>query len=217
MIVAGSPVKRVEDGAKALRGAVVGVVLAAGRSRRFGAEKAVAELLGKPLLVWVAERLRRSCARIAVNARPGSDTERLARARSFWVLHDAPGDAQGALAGVRAGLAWADQLGARALAISPCDAPLLPDDLFERLIRAAGVGAAVAETVDGRQPLCSVWPVTALPAVTEALAGGAHPPTWRVLDGLGAARVAFGDAAAFVNVNTRADLAEIATRLDHQR
>ncbi|HUO66977.1 MAG TPA: NTP transferase domain-containing protein, partial [Gammaproteobacteria bacterium] len=156
-----SPVNRVEDGAKALRGAVVGVVIAAGRSRRFGAEKATAELLGKPLLMWAAERLGRSCALVAVNARPGSDTERLARARGLPVLHDAPGDAQGALAGVKAGLAWAEGLGARALACSPCDAPLLPDDVFERLIAAAGAGAAVAETADGRQPLCSVWPVTA--------------------------------------------------------
>jgi len=217
MIVAESPVKRVEDGAMASPGAVVGVVIAAGRSRRFGAEKAIAELRGKPLLVWAAERLQRSCARVAINARPGSDTERLARARDLPVLHDAQGDAEGALAGIRAGLAWAIELGARRLAVSPCDAPLLPDDVFERLLREAGEGAAVAETAEGRQPLCSVWPVTALPAVVAALAGGAHPPTWRVLDGLGAARVAFGDAAAFANINTRADLDEVAGRLGYQR
>jgi len=217
MIVAQSPVKRVEDGAKAPAGAVVGVVIAAGRSRRFGAEKAIAELLGKPLLVWAAERLRRSCAVVAVNARLDSDTERLARARDLPVLHDAPGDAAGALAGIRAGLAWAGELGSRALAVSPCDAPLLPDDLFERLIGAAGDGAAVAETADGRQPLCSVWPVTALPVVTAALAGGSHPPTWRVLDSLGAARVVFADSAAFANINTRADLAEAAAAFGYQR
>src|SRR5262245_20437784 len=217
MIVAESPVKHVEDGAMASPGAVVGVVIAGGRSRRFGSEKAIAELLGKPLLFWAAYRLQRSCARVAINARPGSGTERLARARDLPVLHDGPGDAEGALAGIRAGLAWAVQVGARHLAVSPCDAPLLPDDLFERLLRAAGEGAAVAETAEGRQPLCSVWPVTALPAVTGALAGGAHPPTWRVLDGLGAVRVAFADAAAFANINTRTDLDEAAERLGYQR
>jgi molybdopterin-guanine dinucleotide biosynthesis protein A len=217
MIVAEPPVKRVEERAKTPGGALVGVVIAAGRSLRFGTEKATAELLGKPLLDWAAERLGRSCALVAVNARPGSDTERLARARDLPVLHDAPGDARGALAGVRAGLAWAEQLGARTLAVSPCDAPLLPDDLFERLSRAAGVGAAVAETADGRQPLCSVWPVSALPTVAAALAAGAHPPTWRVLESLSAARVVFDDAAAFANINTRADLADIAARLDYQR
>lgn len=216
-IVPESPVMRVEDRADALRGAVAGVVIAAGRSRRFGTEKATALLLGKPLLAWAAERLRRSCAAVAVNARAGSETERLALARGFPVLHDAPADAEGALAGVRVGLAWAESLGARALAVSPCDAPLLPDDLFERLLGAAGGGAALAETPDGRQPLCSVWPTAALPAVTAALAGGAHPPTWRMLESLNATRVVFGDAAAFANVNTRADLAEVAAGLGYQR
>jgi molybdopterin-guanine dinucleotide biosynthesis protein A len=217
MVVAESPVKRVEDGAKVPPGSVVGVVIAAGRSRRFGTEKAIAELLGKPLLIWAAERLQRNCALVAINARPGTETERLARARDLPVLHDAPGDAEGALAGIRAGLAWATRLGARALAVSPCDAPLLPGELFDRLLRSAGEGAAVAETADGRQPLCSVWPVAALPAVTAALASGAHPPTWHVLDGLGAARVAFADATAFANINTRADLDAVVARFGYQR
>jgi molybdopterin-guanine dinucleotide biosynthesis protein A len=192
-------------------------VIAGGRSRRFGAEKAVAELLGKPLLVWAAERLAGSCACVAVNARPGSETERISLARGYPVLHDTPGDAEGALAGIKTGLVWAETQGARALAVSPCDAPLLPEDLFERLIGAAGNGAALAETADGRQPLCALWPATALAAVSAALAAGAHPPTWSVLERLGAVRVAFDDAAAFANVNTPADLAEVAARLAYQR
>jgi molybdopterin-guanine dinucleotide biosynthesis protein A len=38
-----------------------------------------------------------------------------------------------------------------------------------------------------------------------------------MLDRLGAARVAFADAAAFANVNTQADLAEVEARLAYQR
>ncbi|MGH8265770.1 MAG: molybdenum cofactor guanylyltransferase, partial [Steroidobacteraceae bacterium] len=129
-------------------------------------------------------------------------------------VHDAAGDAAGPLAGVKAGLAWAGSLGARSLAVSPCDAPLLPDELFARLIEAAGPGAALAETPDGLQPLCAVWPVSALEAVAAALAGGAHPPTWRMLASIGAKRVHFERAEAFANLNTRADLAAIAQRLE---
>ncbi|HEY0340458.1 MAG TPA: NTP transferase domain-containing protein, partial [Steroidobacteraceae bacterium] len=51
-----------------LSGAVVGVVVAGGRSVRFGGEKAAAMLAGKPLLTWAAIRLARSCAAVAVNA-----------------------------------------------------------------------------------------------------------------------------------------------------
>lgn len=187
---------------------VAGLVLSGGRSVRFGGEKAAALLDGKPLLLWAAERLQAACAEVAVNARPGTEAERLAG--RLPVLHDLPGDPDGPLAGVRAGLIWAKGLGFHALAVSPCDAPLLPADIFPRLIAAAGQGAAMAATAEGRQPQFAVWPVTALPAVTAAIAGGEHPPTWRVLEEIGAAKVMFEDAGAFANVNTREDLARIA-------
>jgi molybdopterin-guanine dinucleotide biosynthesis protein A len=192
---------------------VVGVVLAGGRSVRFGGEKAAALLAGKPLLMWAAQRLRGSCAAVAVNARPETEAEALAQMAGLPVLHDAAGDAAGPLAGVKVGLLWAQSLGADSLAVSPCDAPLLPADLFVRLIAAAGTGAAMAETSDGRQPLCAVWPVSALSTVVAALAGGAHPPTWRVLESVSAQNVHFEPAEAFANLNTRADLAAVAERV----
>jgi molybdopterin-guanine dinucleotide biosynthesis protein A len=199
---------------RAIPVAVVGVVIAGGRSVRFGGEKAVAVLAGTPLLTWAARRLQGSCVAVAVNARAGTQAEALGRSAGLPILYDAPGDAAGPLAGVKAGLIWAQELGAHALAVSPCDAPLLPDDLFTRLIPAAGSGAAMAETADGRQPLCAVWPVSALAEVSQALAGGAHPPTWKVLESVGAVRVRFPDAEAFANLNTQADLAAIAARLE---
>lgn len=191
------------------KNSVVGVVIAGGRSLRFGGEKAVAEFAGRPLLLWAVSRLALLCTQVAVNARPGTEAAALAEAEGLPVLHDMAGDADGPLAGVRAGLSWAEGLGARALAVSPCDLPLLPDDLYARLAAAAGDGAAMAETAEGRQPLCAIWPVTALPALTEALAGGAHPPTWRMLEATGAVKVHFDSAEAFANLNTREDLARL--------
>lgn len=197
------------------------MVIAGGRSRRFGGEKAVASLGGRPLLLWATLRLQAACALVAVNARPGTEAESLAAAQGFDVLHDAPGDPDGPLSGVKAGLRWALARGARALAVSPCDAPLLPEDLFVRLVEAAGEGAAMAVTDEGRQPLCAVWPVGALPAVEAALEGGSHPPTWRLLESVGAVPVHFDLPGAFANVNTREELARLeADRLarpPHQR
>lgn len=187
---------------------VAGLALSGGRSSRFGGEKAAALLDGKPLLTWTAERLQAACAPVAVSARPGSEAEVLAGAMP--VLHDRAGDPDGPLAGVRAGLEWARGIGARALAVSPCDAPLLPADLYPRLIAAAGDGAAVAEAGGRPQSLCAVWPVSALPALEAAIAGGEHPAVWRLLDQIGAVRVPFDDAEAFANLNTREDLQRIA-------
>jgi molybdopterin-guanine dinucleotide biosynthesis protein A len=203
-----SPAENPADPFAVPAGDVAGLVLSGGRSSRFGGEKAAALLDGKPLLAWAAERLQAACAPVAVSARPGSEAEGLAGAMP--VLHDRPGDPDGPLAGVRAGLAWARAIGARALAVTPCDAPLLPADLYARLIAAAGVGAAVAEAGGRPQSLCAVWPVSALPALEAAIAGGEHPAVWRLLDEINAVRVRFDDAEAFANLNTREDLARIA-------
>ena len=197
-----------------LSGGVIGVVIAGGRSVRFGGEKAVAGLAGKSLLMWAATRLARSCLAVAINARPDTEAEALARAEGLTGLHDMPGDAAGPLSGVKVGLQWAQELGASAIAVSPCDVPLLPQNVFARLIEAAGTGAAMAETSEGHQPQCAVWPVSALPKLTAALANGAHPPTWLMLESIGAVRVRFAPPEAFANVNTRADLAAIAGRLE---
>jgi molybdopterin-guanine dinucleotide biosynthesis protein A len=197
--------------------AVVGLVLAGGRSVRFGGEKAVALLEGRPLLAWAAERLRSVCGNVAINVRPGTEAEAVTKNLGLPPLYDAAGDASGPLAGVKVGLIWAEEQGAHTLAVSPCDAPLLPDDLYARLLERAEGGAAMAETSDGRQPLCALWPLTALPVVREALAGGAHPPTWQVLERLGARKVLFEHPEAFANINTRDDLAAVEAQRSRTR
>lgn len=192
---------------------VVGLVIAGGRSTRFGGEKAVAPFAGRPLLLRAVDRLRDVARDVAVNARPGTAAAALAEAEGLVVLHDDAGDADGPLAGVKVGLRRALAQRATHLVVSPCDVPLAPASLFARLIDAAGEGAAMAETAEGRQPLCAVWPVAAYDAVVAALADGAHPPIWRLLDSLGAARVVHDDAAAFANLNTRDDLARLEASL----
>jgi molybdopterin-guanine dinucleotide biosynthesis protein A len=192
---------------------MVGVVIAGGRSVRFGGEKAVALLGGRSLLAWAVQRLMLACDAVAVNARPGTAAEAAARAAGLTVISDAPGDPDGPLAGVKAALIWATAQGATHLAVSPCDVPLAPDDLYPRLRVAAGEGGALAETSEGLQPLCAVWPVTALQALIPALAGGAHPPTWRMLEQIGAVKLQFTPPGLFANLNTREDLARFEARL----
>jgi len=48
----------------------VGVLLAGGRGRRLGADKASAELAGRPLVQWAWEAVRAAVAEVAVVAKP---------------------------------------------------------------------------------------------------------------------------------------------------
>jgi len=199
------------------KNSLLGVVIAGGRSLRFGGEKAVALFAGQPLLLWAAKRLSCACDEVAVNARSGTAAEALALAEGFTVIHDVAGDPDGPLAGVKAALQWAQQRHALQLAVSPCDVPLAPRDLYTRLHAAAGTGAAMAQTSEGRQPQCAIWPVSALPALCAALAGGEHPATWRMLEQVGAVKVPFEPPGSFANLNTREDLARLESQFLRER
>lgn len=186
---------------------IAGLVLAGGRSERFGSEKAMAELDGRPLVAIAAARLAASCSPVAVSARPASGAAMWAETEGLPLLHDLPGDADGPLAGVRAGLMWAKDIGADRLATLPCDVPDAPGDLVKRLSAALdGHLIAFAASADGIQPLCSVWKVAALGLLNQAMADGAHPPVRQFAGMPGAVTVRFDDASAFANVNRREDL-----------
>ncbi len=185
-----------------------GLVLAGGRSSRFGREKAAALVAGRPMIAWVLDVLRPSCVEVAVNAKFGTEAAALGAQGGHTVLADDPCDPQGPLAGVRAGLAWAHARRATALATAPCDTPFLPPDLVARLAEGwkPGDSARVAVTPAGLAPLCALWPVpAAFHLVAETLAAGNHPSIRRVLEQLCAVEVEFPDPRTFDNLNTPDD------------
>lgn len=186
---------------------IAGLVLAGGRSSRFGAEKATALLDGHPLIAHVAEALQPGRLALAVNARLGSGAAAWAQAAGLDVLSDPRGLPDGPLTGVLQGLRWASRLGCEALATAPCDTPRLPRGFVETLAAGVeGAPAAFARTASGSHPLCAVWRVETAAVLEPALAQG-HPAVRAWLAGLGARAVRFDDAAAFANVNTPAELA----------
>jgi molybdopterin-guanine dinucleotide biosynthesis protein A len=196
----------------------VGAVIAGGRSRRFGSEKAAALFGGRTLLECAVAHLAAHAEEIVVNAPAASGAAALARDLGLAVAPDAAGDPAGPLAGLRATLAWAQAKGRSILLTAPCDTPLLPAELYPRLAAALAVhDVAVAEADDGLHPLCGAWRTSALPPLAAALAGGAHPPVRNVLTALGAAHVRFDDAAAFANINTPEDLARAEAKLPGAR
>ncbi len=187
---------------------VYGLVLAGGRSSRFGREKAAAEVSGRPMIAWVLDVLTPACRQVAVNAKLATRAADYGERAGCTILADDPSDPEGPLAGVRAGLGWAQAKGGDVLATAPCDTPFLPRDLVETLAQGwtPGAGARVAVSSAGPAPLCALWPIaSALDVIGEALAAGRHPPVRRVLEALGAVEVAFSDAGAFDNLNTPAD------------
>lgn len=187
---------------------IVGLVIAAGRSRRFGADKALAQIAGVSLLERSLARLSPTCAAVAVNS-PASLVLPVGVPR-IEDIAQAPG---GPLAGVLAGLRWAQRQGADLLVTLPCDTPLLPDDLVRRLAEAAADRpCAVARTPSGVESLCAAWRADMAEDLAARLAIG-HPPVHAYLEAHHCAFVDYPDSAGFLNVNTPQDLAEAARRI----
>jgi molybdenum cofactor guanylyltransferase len=179
------------------------LILAGGQGSRLGyVDKAFLRLDDRPLIALLFERLAPQVENIAISA--NGDASRFA-AWHLPVLSDPPDHAtKGPLAGLAAGLAWAEQRGADTLLTVPVDTPFAPLNLHAALSPAAAVACYA-----GRQHhLVAHWPVAVRPALEKFLA---TLTAYRVRDALAlcAARpVDFaGPFDPFLNINTPDDLA----------
>lgn len=187
-----------------------GVLLAGGRSSRFGAEKAVALFDGKPMMDTVVLAFA-DLPRFAVSAKPASAAAARADDWGVVVLHDDASASEGPLAGVAAGLDWAKLEGFDFIATAPCDAPLLPTDFVHRLVEGIRQApAAYAITEQGEHPLCALWRVDVFETLKIRLGAGEHPAARTFLKQIGATPVHFDNASAFANANTPDALSALA-------
>lgn len=197
---------------------ITGLILAGGAgSRMGGADKGWVQWRGRPLVEQVIERLRPQVDALLISANRSLERYRALGIPVITDLDaaacDMPTRHQGPLAGLRAGLRVAAE---GQIAVVPCDAPLLPPDLVARLRGAAGADAAVAEVAGRIEPLFCVVPTRLRDALETAYARGERSPAaW--LATVGAARVAFADRRAFVNLNAPADLATADAASDSPR
>jgi molybdopterin-guanine dinucleotide biosynthesis protein A len=200
-------------------GPIVGVLLAGGRSSRFGGgDKSLAMLGGKTLIASAIERLAPQVEILVLNA--NGDPARFGKLALPVIADDASpgiGDFAGPLAGLLAGMEWAGAKHpkARYIVTAATDTPFFPRDLVARLAEASG-GAkpAVASSASGVHPVFGLWPVALAGVLRADLVAGKH----KALDWVreqNAVEVPFGPETIggtavdpFFNINRREDFAE---------
>jgi molybdopterin-guanine dinucleotide biosynthesis protein A len=119
---------------------------------------------------------------------------------------------QGPLAGLLAGMRWAEARGATSVATAAADTPFFPRDHVERLTRA-GAKVAVARSGGRIHPLFCLLPVALAGDLDDFLGRQASRKVTDWLERHGAVAINLdgtGDAPIdpFFNVNTPADLAK---------
>jgi molybdopterin-guanine dinucleotide biosynthesis protein A len=190
---------------------ITGLILAGGRGSRMGSiDKGLVPLAGQPMVQHVIQRLQPQVQRLLINANQNLDTY---AAFGAPVWPDALPDFAGPLAGLQTGLMHCET---PYLLTAPCDSPFLPADLVQRLasaMQAEDADLAVAVTGEGEtrqpHPVFCLAKASLLPHLTQFLeSGGRKVDRWYA--SLRVAEVHFEDEAAFRNINTLAELQQMA-------
>jgi molybdenum cofactor guanylyltransferase len=190
----------------------IGLVLAGGLGRRMsddgaGIDKGLEPFRSRPMVEHVIGRLAPQVDEVWINA--NRNLERYARFGCRLVPDALPGFA-GPLAGLHAAMLAASGCW---IATAPCDSPLLPGDLVDRLWQALRPGRqppriAIARCAGREQPVFMLADAGLLDTLEAFLASGRRRiDAW--YGALPHLEVDFPDEQAFRNINTRQELLDL--------
>lgn len=176
------------------------MVLAGGQGSRMGGQdKGLVSFHGRPLVESILDSLRRQVGNCVISANRHAEVY---RRYGCMVVADPLEHFQGPLAGFLAAMRVA---ATPYILTVPCDAPVVPPQLAERLLAAlqqAGAELAVAHDGAYLQPMYALLPLCLLDSLEAYVAaGGRSPKDWYAQHRLATAD--FSDCVAtFNNMNT---------------
>jgi molybdenum cofactor guanylyltransferase len=185
------------------------IILSGGRATRMnGVDKGLVTLQNKPLVQYVIERLKQQVDEILINANREITTY---QAFGYPVLPDETDDFLGPLAGFLLGLKHSKH---EYVLTAPCDSPLLPLDLAERLCKGmieSHADIAVVTSDGNTHPVFCLMKKCVLPSLQAFLENGERKVSaWQKSQHY--VEVDFSDSAledgtsAFTNLNTFEEL-----------
>lgn len=174
---------------------ILGVVLAGGRSSRFGSDKALAEYEGHTLLARAVDSLAGCCEFVVVVGRETAPAP---------CIPDWPHPDMGPLGGIAAGLHHALDVGFETVLTCGVDSLELPDDLASLLSPAPAYLAS--------QPVVGHWPATAAGVLEAMLTEMDDRSVFSFCKRIGARPVEIAHPPA--NINTPGDLAAANNRAE---
>jgi len=152
---------------------ITALILAGGKGRRLGGQdKGLVHYQGRPLIEYVIERIQPQVENILINANRNQETY---ANYGFPVIHDELSDYQGPLAGFATAMKVANS---SHIITMPCDGPLLPKDLVDRMLAELHNSTDLKETLvvahDGErlQPVYALIPIRLIDSLERFLEEG---------------------------------------------
>lgn len=198
-------------GASPAHNPITAVVLAGGQGRRMGGQdKGWVTFRQRPMIEQVLERIRPQVSDLLINANRSLEQY---QALGYPVVADREAGYHGPLMGMLTGLSAAKT---DWVLFVPCDTPLLPQDLAQKLADGAGqAGTRIAVAHDGErlQPVVALLHRSLLPGLEQWLADGKRKiDLWYQQEGM--TEVLFpADGEHFTNLNTDEECRQLEQRL----
>ena len=193
-----------------------GVILAGGRSRRFGNEdKALASLQSKPLIAHVVDRLDPAVSELVINCRSEQQariTDALAPSSIDVIMAPDPNPDRGPLAGIKTGLTALENVDTAF--VTACDMPLIEPELIEFLFAGLTEAEAVVPRLDDEwlQTTHAVYRCESMIDACDATLAEGDGRIVSAIDRLNVRIIEverirqYGSLDSFFNINTNEDL-----------
>lgn len=192
---------------------LAGIILAGGRSRRMGQDKAALEWDGVPMLSKIAWTISSRCDPVLVAAPPTSQAyvDLADETDLRWVTTEKAGS--GPLGGLVEALRVAQQAGADAAFVCATDMPLVDTGLIDELTDGLAESADVVVANDaGRDhPMAGIYRTRVADQLGELVAGGELRMV-AALEALVTHRVGVSDPEWLANVDAPEDLHRLRIR-----
>lgn len=200
-----------------------GIVLAGGKSSRFGTNKALVQFHGKPLVKWVIEPMGKVVDEIILSLSSEPDIPNFVETIGIDIkmvkdVHPGLGPISGLLSSFK-------EAKGEYVAVAPCDSPFIKPELYELLFeKAKGYDGAVPFINNFWEPIHAVYKrKTFITAMEEALHEGKKRPadTYPYLNiqkvTQDEIKVVDPEAISFFNINTVDDLKKGAKIMENLR
>ena len=187
---------------------ILGVVLAGGKSKRFGEEKSKAKLNGKILLEYTLEKIKSKFKTIVIvsNNKIVED---------YITIKDCIENQLGPLVGVLSAMKWIKKNNHSYdwIATFPCDTPFFNISLIDKFIEASKMEDSLlyfAKSEKKRHNIFGLWSLKLIETLENDIIENNHRKVEKWADKIGVKtiNIPYKKIDPFFNINTKEDLAE---------
>ena len=194
---------------------VLPVILAGGKSRRFGADKAVAKLVDKSLIDYTINKLEPKFAEILVITNNPMQVSK----NNIFFIKDTMSGQLGPLVGILSAMEWVknNDKNYEWIISFPCDTPFFEEEIIDKVInsqKSSDKKLLFLKSGNKRHNIFGLWSIELMEQLRNDINQGARKvEDWANKIGTEIVEINSESDKSFLNINTKLDLEDAQQKL----